>query len=227
MYRIGSLNSSNAWLYTSHRVSWKNDFINTLGIDICNNQHSRNMNFVSVIAKLKAIIKMWYYRSMTLIGKVTVVNLLMALLFVYKMQVLSIINSRQLAEIEELIESYIWSSKRPKISMNILKAKKEDGGLGCVDLHTKYEALMYGWIKDCAKFETIHNLALAALGPYVENGLLWEFNLNKKDSLDCFLGSGFWNQLTHNWHSYRHFDPQNAEKVKNLIIRRKCKISHL
>ena len=34
MYRIGSLANSNATLYTSRKVNWSNDFVNTLGIDI-------------------------------------------------------------------------------------------------------------------------------------------------------------------------------------------------
>ena len=218
LYRIGSLANSNAKLHTSRRINWENDYINTLGIDISNCHKLRNMNFVKVISKLKAVASMWYYRTMTITGKVVVVNTLMSSLFVYKMQVLPVLNMQQIEEIEAIIQDFIWNGKKPKIKFSILKLKKEDGGLGLVDLKIKHRALLFNWIKDCSKFPEIANLAKSFLGNYVQEGILWQFNLTRKDGEKYFKGQSFWHQLYYEWCEYSYIEPHNKEKVCNQNI---------
>ena len=79
---------------------WSNDKINTLGVDIGNGKHVRDKNISVVIAKMKTVAEMWYYRTMTLLGKVTVINSLMSSLFVYRMQVLPVLSNKQIDEVE-------------------------------------------------------------------------------------------------------------------------------
>ena len=64
---------------------------------------------------------MWYYHRMSLIGKVTVINSLMASLFVYKMQVLPVIDDTLIDQIETIILDFLWQGKKEKIALPILK----------------------------------------------------------------------------------------------------------
>ena len=81
MYRIGSLTNSEAKLFTTKKVNWSNDYINTLGVDLFNEPGKSKSNITQIINKMKTVCTMWYYHRMSLIGKVTVINSLMASLF--------------------------------------------------------------------------------------------------------------------------------------------------
>ena len=217
IYRIGSISNTNAKVYTTRKVVWSNDAINTLGVDISNNV-SKESNFRKIIAKLKAISKMWYHRTMTLMGKVLLVNTLMASLFVYKMQVLPLISEQCIIEIESAIENFLWNGKRPKIPLKTLKCNISDGGLGLVDIKTKHIALMFNWIADCNRSPAIYNLARTFLGEYCENNLIWQFNLSTNDSKKMFPGTSYWHDLLHEWHGYNFNEPQNREKVLDQVM---------
>ena len=56
--------------------------------------------------KLETVAELWYYRSLTLMGKVLVVNTLFTSLFVYKMQVLPPIEENLLLKIETAISQW-------------------------------------------------------------------------------------------------------------------------
>ena len=79
IYQIGSLSSSCAKLYTPKPMVWANDYVNTLGIDLRHTNLERN--FDQTIQKMQSIINNWYYCSLTIIGKVMIVNALFASLF--------------------------------------------------------------------------------------------------------------------------------------------------
>ena len=176
------------------------------------------MNIAEIIVKMKTVAKMWYYRTMTLHGKVTVVNSLIASLFVYRMQVLTILSVKQLEEIQETITDFLWSGKKPKIPMETLCASREDGGLGLANFKVKHESLLCTWVKDCMENANMCNLAREALGPLVNDGLIWKLNLNRKDSEKVFSGDTFWHDVIHLWHELNYHEPQNHENVSNQII---------
>ena len=155
---------------------------------------------------------------MSLIGKVTVINSLMASLFVYKMQVLPVLSNEHVKQVEEVILDFLWHGRKPKISMVILKCCKKEGGLGLVDIKTKHEALLVNWINDFNSIPQIGNLAMYFIGVHVTGGNIWQFNMTQKDSEQMFPGSGFWHKLLHMWHGYNYHDPQSKEKVAKQNI---------
>ena len=218
LYRIGSLANTDAKLYTSRNINWTNEGINTLGVDISQRQTCKDENFQSVIAKMKAVAKIWYFRTMTLSGKITVVNSLMASLYVYRMQVLPVLSDAQIKEIEETIIEFIWRGRKPKIPMAHLTANKEDGGMGLVNIRVKHESLLANWIQDCKNNPQIGNLAKHFLGEMVQDDYIWSLNISFKDSQKCFRGVSFWHKLLHNWHKYCYHEPQNKESVLQQII---------
>ena len=161
---------------------------------------------------------------MTLSGKVMVVNMLMALLYVHRMQIMPILKEQVISAIETAIEQFIWKGKHAKIPLKVLKLDRKDGGLGLVDIKTKHESLLCNWINDCEEFEQIRTLAEYHLGPSVQRNLIWEVNLTRKDSQICFPGNSFWHSLLHMWHEYNYHEPQNAQKICNELV---CFNSHI
>ena len=86
VYRIGSIANTNAKIYTSKQFKWANDYIETLGVNVSNDKNLLSANFNKIITKMKAVAGIWYYRQLTLTGKVLLINSLLGSLFVYKMQ---------------------------------------------------------------------------------------------------------------------------------------------
>ena len=212
LYRIGSLAKSDARLITPKGVNWSNDFINTLGVTISADKRVMKSNFSMVIAKMKTVANMWYYRNLTLLGKVLLINSLMSSLFVYKMQVLPLISDQEIHEIEAIMKEFLWKGRKEKISLSILKAGKYEGGVGLVDIKAKHKALLFNNILDAKKDVQIKNLVVTLLGESAQNDNIWEFNMNMPDSKKTFRGEGFWPSLLHHWHDFNHHDPQNADR---------------
>ena len=69
IYRIGSLRHSNAQLYNMDEFVWSNEDINVLGVTIAHEDIIMK-NYLPVIEKARKVLKSWYNRNLSLIGKV-------------------------------------------------------------------------------------------------------------------------------------------------------------
>ena len=218
IYRIGSMSDSNAKLYTSKPVKWSNEYINTLGVDIGNSSKICESNVDTVIQKMRAVSNIWYYRRLTLTGKILIINTLMSSLFVYRLQVLTYLTGDQVKRIDAVVEHFLWKDKRPKVSLRVLKANKEDGGMGLMDIERKHTALMLTWQRQCIDNECVRNLAEAFLGPWASSTWLWKLNLNEDDCRKKFCGDSFWHTLMHKWSKFNYHEPQSRETVEDQVL---------
>ena len=116
VYRVGSLKNSEAKLYTQKQLNWTNDPINILGIWITPNREQCDiLNYEPVIDKIATICQTWSKRNLSLIGKVTIINTLIASLLVYKLTVLPNIKTKYIQTIENIILKFLWNGNKAKI----------------------------------------------------------------------------------------------------------------
>ena len=85
LYQMGSLANSNARIITCKMVQWSNEPIESLGIFIGCKGEDVPQNFDKIMRKMDATCASWFNRTLTLIGKVLVINVLMGSLFVYSL----------------------------------------------------------------------------------------------------------------------------------------------
>ena len=121
MYRIGSLRHSNAQMYNMDEFVWSNQDINVLGVTIAH-ENLTEKNYHGIVEKTKSILNAWYNRGLSLIGKIQVVNTLIASLFVYKMMVFlvpyefpyCVVNVFYdiIKNIDNTIREFIWNKKK-------------------------------------------------------------------------------------------------------------------
>ena len=205
VYRLGSLKASNAKWYTKNKVNWSSESIRVLGVDIVHSEDELlNINYMPLVAKTKNILKAWTMRRLSLIGKITVVNTLVASLFVYKMCVLPTIPSRIVKQIEDIISKFIWANKRPKISLRLLQNNKDAGGLNLIDLRKRDIALKVKWISILTTDTSIEVLAYQALNPILRADI-WKCNIHYRDIEK--IGSvqpGFWKDVWKAWAEYSY-----------------------
>ena len=140
--RIGSLAQSDQSLISQRTVAWTKELINVLGIYVANDtKQCDELNYQVIIHKAKTTLNQWTNRRSSLIGKILVVNTLVASLFVYKMSVLTGLKKAMMKEIKKLITEYIWNGATPKISYDMLTLEKHQGGLKLVDLIIKKQSI--------------------------------------------------------------------------------------
>ena len=210
LYRIGSIANSDAKLHSQKKSHWSNEYINTLGIDL--HQEDLDKNFDKVIMKMRTISNLWFNRHLTLMGKVLLVNSLFASLFVYKMQTIHYISDNRFQEAEWVISEFLWSGKKAKIPMKILTASKYDGGLGLVDLRAKHMSLLIKSIHLAQNHPQLHELAAYFCG-IVNMESITKANLNVKDSNLVLPGNNYWSHVFRKWLEITYHEPQNKDTV--------------
>ena len=130
IYRIGSLKHTDAKLYTVKPIQWSDGDIDMLGIRIENQAAQSNAVIDKILDKMSNVAKCWANRSLSLLGKVLVINSLMSSLFVYAMAVTPKISKNQVNRYENIVKTYLWKGTKEKIPLKILQKSKEWGGRG-------------------------------------------------------------------------------------------------
>ena len=123
LYRIGSLRFSSAKLYCIDQFRWSNEDINVLGVTITH-EDLVDKNYNDIVSKIRKILQSWVNRGLSLIGKVQVVNTLVASLFVYKMMVLPSIPEKVIKNVDNQIRDFLWDHKKSKIAYSVLHKYK-------------------------------------------------------------------------------------------------------
>ena len=218
MYRIGSLQDSDASIYTSRQYKWSSEAISTLGVYLNCDGSINTCNFADIITKLNSVCNSWINRQLTLTGRILVVNTLMGSLFVYKMLSLENMPGKYLKEAKDIIVKYIWKGKRPKISWSMLIRKKNQGGMRLIDLESKQLVCKMMWIFRLENNPFLANCAFNQLCNIVREKI-WCCNLFPKDIKKIFDVNSLWGQVLLAWskiNAQEFFE--NVHDIKNQII---------
>ena len=214
LYRIGSLRHSSAQMYELSRYAWTNKDINVLGCTIAHDDIMAK-NYNPVIEKVKKTLNAWYNRDLSLLGKVQVINTLVAFLFVYKMMVMPTIPHNIIMNVNNIFRDYLWNGKKAKIRLDILQNKKEDGGLQLVNLKWKDIALKSTWPIILSKeidYATIVYTEIKAAG-LGEN--VWRCYIEPSDIARLKIKNTFWEDVWRSWSEYNFF---KNFRVENQLL---------
>ena len=200
VYRMGSLRKSEAKFYTEKELNWTNDPVNVLGISV---HHDEKVliceNYGKIVEKSRAIIQTWNKRSLSLLGKIMIINTLIASLFVYPMMVLPTVPQSLVKQMEELFTKFLWDNKKSKISLRTLKSNAECGGAKLVDLPQKDKALKLTWLQILQKDLSMAVIAYENLSPILNHNI-WECNIAARDvDLLCPNANAFWKDVLKAW----------------------------
>lgn len=121
-----------------------------------------SINIEPLLHNLKNNIDKWKLLNITLWGKVNTIKMLVAPQFNYiSMMVPLIISNTWYKKYNELIKTFLWNGKKPRIGLKKLSALRETGGMALPDLelyniafelnklskHWKKQDLDKGWVK--------------------------------------------------------------------------------
>ena len=197
IYRLGSIKHTDAKLYCQKNLQWSDGDIETLGILISNSENQNGNMYNKIMDRAEAILDGWYVRRLSLIGKVMVINTLVASLFVYGMSVLPWMSSAHISRFECIIKRFLWGNKCAKIPLTVLQSNLAEGGLKLVDIKLKQQSLRLVWVKKvhmCQMFTYVNDMLIPEL-----QSLSWKLNLTKKDAMKLKICPSFWRDIWVEW----------------------------
>ena len=148
-------------------------------------------------------------------GKVMLVNTLIASLFVYKMTVIPRMPENVLLSIKQKILSFIWSGGVSKIQYNMLVQKKCDGGLGLTDLKTKDKALKLTWIQILHNEPELRRIVEYNTVPVMGKNI-WMCNLLPKE-VALFVKDTFWKEVFEAWFEFLKKEDHVSRRTNDII----------
>ena len=198
LYRIGSLRHTNARMYDIDQYNWSNNDINVLGVTIAH-EDVISKNYSDIEQKVEKILKAWYNRGLSLIGKVQVINTLIASLFVYKMMVLPTIPDTVVKRVDNLIRDYLWNGRKSKISYTIMQNPKDHGGLKLVNLKKKDKALKATWPQILSNEPDYAEVVYHLMRCTVIGEDIWRVSLTPQDVNNMRSMPQFWKDVLLAW----------------------------
>lgn len=156
-------------------IEWS-DSLHILGINFSKATSEKleyNLNFSPCLKKMEGICENWSKRTISLKGKVVIINTLI-LPVIYFQAVMLAVTARVHAEVNKMISAFLWADKKPKISKRCLELPTSQGGLGLHNFRNRIASSKMSWVKRASR-------------PSVEP---WQFYLefkSDKDPYEIFL----------------------------------------
>ena len=200
----------------SKNFVWDPGGAKVLGLDVF---EEANSCYERILEKAQKVLNQWSNQNLSVTGKVSIINTLIASLFVYAMQVTLDPEETFYKKFDAIVHKYLWKGKKAKIGIALLRETKENAGLNLADLRKKNAALKIEWLfRDDPFVEAqLQNIAPQELGT-----LFWDCNINSEDCLR-YLNSltdvnRFWKTVCVHWFNLRTKLRNKKEKDHDEII---------
>lgn len=214
IYRMGSIKGKNIRLESNQPFKWVNKIV-ILGIIIADDK-ILELNYDEMLEKASQICNSWENQSMSLLGKVLVINTFIASQFYYRMSILGNLPAVYENKYNRLIRDFLWNQGKPKIKLKALQTHKNVGGAGLIDLRKKDLAAKSQWIP-----RAFGDQKLAVLAEYflpAAGKLLWKSNLKKSDVKKIVGVDSFWKDVSISWAESTFHEPREKQEVLDQYL---------
>ena len=145
--RLGNIANTNITYPTTEPLQWVKQ-TKILGLLISENRKEMlTANYEVLYKKMSQVLNPWKARSATLLGKILLINTLLASQTVYKFLILDTPPEKFFGKCKKLVTDFLWDGKKAKIAYTTLIKSIPLGGLKLTDLRTKEKALKLIWVK--------------------------------------------------------------------------------
>jgi exonuclease III len=206
------IGESSNFIHKGDKIKWTNNNVKCLGVYINkNNRIATQANIMEKLGKIESLIKIWKCRSLTLKGKVTIVNSLLVSQMLYIASVIHI-PKWAITKYNNLIRNFIWDDKPPKIKYTTLIAPIEKGGLKLQDLESKIKANKLTWIKRIAETKI-----KKPWKDYLQSKLKFPIQYiprhNKRTYNHGSLNDNFYIEMLDTWATLNYNEPTNISEI--------------
>ena len=183
--RIATIRHANAKFYSTLPLKWSDgsDGIDVLGFKIYNEiSKTTQVNYDIALDKAENIMKVWAKRSLTLLGKVQIINTLIVPLFTFRCQALPSPSQSVCEKFKNIIRKFLWNGKVPRISYEKLAQPIINGGLKLVDLDLKDKSLKINAAVQLIQGNTTDFInACVQYDVKIPKDIILKCNISKKD----------------------------------------------
>jgi hypothetical protein len=137
-YKLGG-NKIEAGQEKKHGLTWSNPPIKLLGITISDDKNTeKSENFNEKNKNIDLLTRIWCTRNLSMKGKLSVINSLLVPKLIYPCTILDV-PTEIIDTATNHIKTFFWNWKRPKIKLDTIIRKIEDGGIKfpCLDCKVK------------------------------------------------------------------------------------------
>jgi hypothetical protein len=129
-----------------HGVKIAKKYVKSLGVYLGHDEKEcYDKNWISKLEKLERTLSVWRKRNLTIYGKSMVINTLAISKLVYNALILPNPENTFFKEATKIIFNFLWR-KKDRIKRNTLIGKIEEGGIGIVDIESKFLAAKASWV---------------------------------------------------------------------------------
>lgn len=182
---------------------------------ITDEEHFR-LNFAPQLAKIDNICNSWSNRSLSIKGKITVINSLLTSILQYPCAY-SPTPTRVLVDFKRIMTDFLWNFKRSSIAYALLIQPITEGGLKLADLEARIHACHIKWIK-----YLWHNPNSLTANIFLQA-------TNQKNTQDAILAKTDWSkrlnpnfvflrQIFHTWAKFHISEPATTQQVQDEIL---------
>ena len=170
----------------SYRLEWGTTTFNLLGILFSVNLDDIPvLNFPPLLDKTKKIINTWKRRSLTPLGKITIIKTFILSNFNYLFSAIPSPGDLYTKNLNTLLFNYRWDNKPDKVKRSCVTQDYRNFGLRMVDLKCHINAIKLLWISILIKnnhnqFSTILENSLLPISKITILGSDWLKDFNKK-----------------------------------------------
>ena len=129
-----------------HGVKVNKTCIKTLGVYI---GHDKELcyqnNWIKCISDMEKLFESWKTRNLTLFGKCCVINTLAVSKLIYLASILPFPEQKEIKYMNKLIYTFLWK-KKDRIKRATLIGKISEGGIGVIDIESKFKAIKASWV---------------------------------------------------------------------------------
>ena len=128
------------------KIVWCNKF-RLLGIDFDADLSEMDTNFETKMEEIKKLYKNWLYRSLTPIGRITVIKTLALPKLSHIVLVCPHINEETLKELEKSSFQFLWKNKPERTKRIYVTLPYSKGGLNMPDIRKFWDSLKMAWLR--------------------------------------------------------------------------------
>ena len=145
---IGSKKYSEEIYQDAQNLRWGDKTFTLLGIDFHVDLHLiPKMNFDKKLVKLKEMIKTWSCRSLTPLGRITIIKSLLISQFNHLFISLPNPSEKFIKTLNQELFKFLWSSNVDKIKRDVVTNNYIEGGLKMTNVKAYIESLKLTWVR--------------------------------------------------------------------------------
>ena len=130
------------------------------------------------------MVERWRYRSLTPVGKIQIINSLIASQTIYKLTCLPLPSLEFFEQYKRIICDFLWwKDNSSTVGYDRVIQDYADGGLKLVDLPSRDKALKSAWVEKILN-DPSPNLVWYYVLP-IQSSIIWECNIREKDIKNC------------------------------------------